>query len=187
VNSSTSWPSSRHSPSTVRSPGRKELAFGALASGGGRVLNEDLVQRLGLAPQVIAAVTVTERNELQRRWRADQGQRQPPPVRGQIVILVDDGPATGASLRAALTVLRDAGPARMIVAVPVAAPEAYAAVRAEVDEVLWAWTPDPFHAVGHWYENFAPTSDREVRDLLRESARSKEGVAPPRSWNTGPS
>ena len=131
-------------------PGREELAFGALASGGVRVLNEDLVQRLGIPPRVIAAITAAERKELQRRRLAYRGHRRTLPVRGRIVLLIDDGVATGASIRAALAVLRRGRPARIIVAVPVAAAEACAALRAEVDEVICAWTPEPFHAVGHW-------------------------------------
>jgi len=157
-------------------PGCEELAFGALATGGVRVLNEELVQRLGIPPRVIAAVTAAEWKELQRRRRTYRSQRRPPPVRGRIVILIDDGVATGASLRAALVVLRRARPARIVVAVPVAAPEACAALRAEVDEVICAWTPEPFHAVGHWYEDFAPTSDGEVRDLLGRSARPSSAI-----------
>jgi predicted phosphoribosyltransferase len=137
-------------------PGRKELAFGALATGGVRVLNDDLVHGLGIPPSVIAAVTAAERKELQRRRLAYRGHQRPAPVRGRIVILIDDGLATGASIRAALAVLRRVRPARIVVAVPVAAPEACAALRAEVDEVVCAWTPEPFHAVGHWYEDFAP-------------------------------
>ena len=159
-------------------PGCEELAFGALATGV-RVLNEDLVQGLGIPPHVIAAVTAAERKELQRRRLAYRGQRRPPPVRGRIVLLIDDGVATGASIRAALAVLRRARPARIVVAVPVAAPEAYAALRAEVDEVICAWTPEPFHAVGHWYEDFAPTSEGEVRDLLGGAARPGSAVADP--------
>jgi predicted phosphoribosyltransferase len=166
-------------------PGHEELAFGALATGGVRVLNEDLVQRLGIPPRVIAAVTAAEREELQRRRRAYRGQRRPPVLRGRIVILIDDGVATGASLHAALVVLRRARPARIVVAVPVAAPEAGAALRAEVDELICAWTPEPFHAVGHWYEDFAPTSDAEVLDLLGGSARP-EGVAAPGSRSGSP-
>ena len=110
-------------------------------------------------------------------------------MRGRIVILIDDGVATGASLRAALAVLRRARPARIVVAVPVAAPEACAAFRAEVDEVICAWTPEPFHTVGHWYEDFAPTSDGEVRDLLGGSARPGGAVADPgrRSGSPRPS
>ena len=99
-------------------------------------------------------------------------------MRGRIVILIDDGVATGASLRAALAVLRRGRPARIVVAVPVAPPEACAEFRAEVDEVICAWTPEPFHAVGHWYEDFAPTSDEEVRDLLGGSA-CRESMVPP--------
>ena len=137
-----------------------------------------MVQR-GIPPRVIAAVTAAERKELQRRRLAYRGHRRPAPVRGRIVILIDDGLATGASIRAALAVLRRARPARIVVAVPVAAPEAYAALRAEVDEVICAWTPEPFHAVGHWYEDFAPTSDGEVRDLLGGSARPETAVADP--------
>jgi len=167
-------------------PGCEELAFGALASGGVRVLNEELVQRLGIPPHVIAAVTAAERKELQRRRRAYRGQRRPAPVRGRIVILIDDGMATGASLRAALAVLRRARPTGIVVAVPVATPEACAAVGAEVDQVICAWTPHPFHAVGHWYEDFAPTSDGEVRDLLGESARLGGAVADPGRRSEGP-
>ena len=137
------------------------------------------MQSLGIPPRVIAAVTAAERKELQRRRRTYRSRRRPPPVRGRIVILIDDGVATGASLRAALVVLRRARPARIVVAVPVAAPEACAALRAEVDEVVCAWTPEPFHAVGHWYEDFAPTSNGEVRDLLGRSARPKRAVADP--------
>jgi predicted phosphoribosyltransferase len=167
-------------------PGHEEVAFGALASGGVRILNEELVQRLQIPPPVIAAVTAAERKELQRR-RAYRGRRRPPPVRGRIVILIDDGVATGASLRAALAVLRRARPTGIVVAVPVAAPEACAAVRAAVDEVICAWTPQPFPTVGHGYEDFAPTGDREVRDLLEGSARSREGAADPGSRSPGPS
>ena len=167
-------------------PGCEELAFGALATGGVRVLNEELVQRLGIPPRVIAAVTAAERKELQRRRRTYRSQRRPPPVRGRIVILIDDGVATGASIRAALAVLRRARPARIVVAVPVAAPEACAALRAEVDEFVCARTPQPFHAVGHGYEDFAPTSDAEVRDLLGASTRPGDPGAAPGRRSGGP-
>jgi predicted phosphoribosyltransferase len=167
-------------------PGCEELAFGALATGGVRVLNEEVVQRLGIPPRVIAAVTAAERKELRRRRRTYRSPRRPPSVRGRIVILIDDGVATGASIRAALVVLRRARPARIVVAVPMAAPEACAALRAEVDEVICAWTPEPFHTVGHWYEDFAPTSDGEVRDLLGEAARPGGAVADPGSRSGGP-
>jgi predicted phosphoribosyltransferase len=169
-------------------PGHEELAFGALASGV-RVLNEEVVQCLGIPPRVIARVTAAEREELRRRRRAYRGQRRPPRVRGQIVILVDDGVATGASMRAALSVLRRARPARIVVAVPVAAPGACAAFGAEVEEVICAWTPDPFHTVGHWYEDFAPPSDAEVCELLGGTARPEGALADPRtrSGSPGPS
>jgi predicted phosphoribosyltransferase len=169
-------------------PGREELAFGALAPGGVRVLNEELVRRLGIPPAVIAAVTAAERKELRRRRRAYGGHRQPPPVRGRVVILVDDGVATGASLRAALAVLRRGRPAGSVVAVPVAPPEACAAFGAEVDEVICARMPEPFHAVGHWYKDFAPPGDGEVRDLLGGSAGPGGAGADPgrRSGIPGP-
>jgi predicted phosphoribosyltransferase len=143
------------------------------------------VQSLGIPPRVIAAVTAAERKELQRRRLAYRGHRRPPPVRGRIVILIDDGVATGASLRAALAVLRRARPARIVVAVPVAAPEACAALRAEVDEVICAWTPEPFHAVGYWYADFAPPSDAEVRGLLGGSARPEGADTDPGSRSGG--
>jgi predicted phosphoribosyltransferase len=167
-------------------PGRKELAFGALATGGVRVLNEDLVQRLGIPHRVIAAITAAERKELQRRRRAYRGQRRPLAVRGRVVILVDDGVATGASIRAALAVLRRARPTRIVLAVPVADREACAALRAEVDEVICVWTPESFSAVSHWYEDFAPPSDAEVRDLLGGSARPGRAGAAPGSRGRGP-
>jgi predicted phosphoribosyltransferase len=166
-------------------PGHEELAFGALASSV-RVLNEEVVQCLRIPSRVIARVTAAEREELRRRRLAYRGQRRPPRVRGQIVILVDDGVATGASMRAALAVLRRARPARIVVAVPVAAPGACAAFRAEVDEVICTWTPDLFHAVGHWYEDFAPPSAAEVRGLLGGSARPGGAVADPGSRDGSP-
>jgi predicted phosphoribosyltransferase len=167
-------------------PGHEELAFGALASRGVRVLNEDLVQDLGIPPRVIAAVLVAQRKELQRRQRAYRGYRRPSSLRGRIVLLIDDGVATGACIRAALAVLHRARPARIVVAVPVAAAAACAALGAEVDEVICAWTPEPFHTVSHWYEDFAPTSDGEVRDLLGESARLSGAVADPGRRSGGP-
>ena len=130
-------------------PGREELALGALAAGGFRFLNEEVVRRLQIPPHVIDAVTAAERKELQRRERAYRGNRRPPQVRGKIVILVDDGVATGACMRAALAVLRQARPARIVVAVPVASAETCDELRNEVDEVICSWTPEPFFAVGH--------------------------------------
>ena len=160
-------------------PGREELALGALAAGGFRFLNEEVVRRLHIPPHVIDAVTAAERKELQRRKRAYRGNRRPPQVRGKIVILVDDGVATGASLRAALAVLRQARPVRIVVAVPVASAETCDEVRDEVDEVICACSPEPFFSVGHWYEDFSQTSDEEVRDLLGWSA-CRESTVPPK-------
>ena len=161
-------------------PGREELALGALAAGGFRFLNEEVVRRLHIPTHVIDAVTAAGRKELQRRQRAYRGNRRPPQVRGKIVILVDDGVATGASMRAALAVLRQARPVRIVVAVPVASAETCNEVRDEVNEVICAWTPEPFFAVGHWYEDFSQTSDEEVRELLGWSAWRESTVPPER-------
>jgi predicted phosphoribosyltransferase len=150
-------------------PGQEELALGALATGGVCLLNEDVVRGLRIPPEVISQVAAAEKAELERREAAYRGGRRPPEVAGKTVILVDDGLATGASMRVAVTALRRAKPARMVVAVPVAAPSACAELRDEVDEVICARTPEPFYAVGLWYEDFSQTRDEEVRDLLAKS------------------
>lgn len=152
-------------------PGHPELAMGALASGGVRVLNMDVVAGLGIPPHVIDAVARQEAIELARRERAYRGERAPLDVRDKAAILVDDGLATGATMRAAVVALRQRGVARTIVAVPVGAPDACEALAREADEVVCATAPEPFLAVGYWYEDFEPTSDDEVRTLLaRHSA-----------------
>ena len=147
-------------------PGYEELAMGAVATGGVRVLNEELVNRLGIPDHLIDAVAAREQQELVRRERLYRGGRPPPDVRGRTVILVDDGLATGATMHAAIHALRQQQPARIVVAVPAAAPEACEEMRAEVDEAICAITPEPFHAVGLWYLNFSQTTDEEVRALL---------------------
>ncbi len=147
-------------------PGHEELAMGAIASNGVRVLNEDVVRDLGLADEAIARVAAREEAELTRRERAYRDDRPPPEIAGRTVILVDDGLATGATMRAAVAALRQQRPARLVVAVPTAAPAVCDALRAEVDEVVCAITPEPFYAVGLWYEDFTPTTDDEVRALL---------------------
>jgi predicted phosphoribosyltransferase len=147
-------------------PEHEELAMGAIASGGVIVRNREVIQQLGIPNRVIDAVAAEELQELARRERAYRADRPPPDVRGKTVILVDDGLATGASMRAAARALRALEPARIVVAVPTAAPETCAAFGAEVDEVVCAITPDPFVAVGLWYEDFSQTSDDEVRELL---------------------
>ena len=155
-------------------PGHEELAMGAIASGGVRVLNEDVVRELGLPPSIIDRAAQREEQELRRRELAYRDNRPFPELQGRIVILVDDGLATGSTMRAAARALRGHRPARIIVAVPTAAPETCEAMRSEVDEVICAMTPDPFYAVGLSYEEFAQTTDDEVRALL---ARSAEALA----------
>jgi predicted phosphoribosyltransferase len=151
-------------------PGHEELAFGAIATGGVRLLNDDVVRGLGIPPDVIDRVAAAERAELERREREYRGNRPAPDVRGRTVILVDDGLATGASMRAAVAALRQGQPARIVVAVPIAAASTCEEFRDEVDEVVCARTPEPFYAVGLGYQDFSQTTDEEVRDLLRRAA-----------------
>ena len=151
-------------------PGHEELAMGAIASGGVRVLNEDLVRTLRVPQEDIDAVAAAEQRELERREHEYRDDRPAPDVRGRTVILVDDGLATGSTMRAAVAALRRQLPARIVVAVPVGAAETCADFSGEADEVVCARTPAPFHAVGLWYGDFAQTSDEEVRDLLGMAA-----------------
>jgi erythromycin esterase-like protein/predicted phosphoribosyltransferase len=151
-------------------PGYEELAMGAVATGGVRVLNGQLVERLGIPEQMIDAVAARERQELARRERLYRGGRPPPDVRGRTVILVDDGLATGATMQAAIEALRQQNPARIVVAVPTASPETCEEMKTKADEVICAMTPEPFHAVGRWYQNFSQTTDEEVHDLLARAS-----------------
>jgi predicted phosphoribosyltransferase len=151
-------------------PGHEELAMGAIASGGVRVLNEEVVRVLQVPDDVIATVAAVEQQELERRERLYRGERPPVDVCGKTVILVDDGLATGASMRAAVAALRQMGPARVVVAVPVGSAETCHELRREADDVVCAATPEPFRAVGLWYEDFSQTSDEEVRELLDREA-----------------
>ena len=153
-------------------PGHEELAMGAVASGGMRVLNEDVVCELGISESVIDAATDAQRQEVARRERLYRADRPAPDVRGRTVILVDDGLATGASMYAAITTLRQHAPARIVVAVPTAAPETCAALRTQVDDIACAITPEPFFSVGLWYDDFSQTTDDEVRDLLARAAHA---------------
>ena len=155
-------------------PGQEELAMGAIATGGIRVLNHELVKYLGVPDRVIDSATAAEQAELDRREQAYRGTREAPDVRGRIVILVDDGLATGSTMRAAVAALRQQKPARIIVAVPVAAASTCQEFREEVDEIICATTPDPFYGVGQWYEDFSQTTDEEVRDLLKRAAQEYE-------------
>jgi putative phosphoribosyl transferase len=157
-------------------PGREELAMGAVATGGVRVLNEEVVEAFRIPEEVIAVAAAREQQELRRRERLYRDDRPGPQVRGRIIILIDDGLATGSTMRAAAAALRQQQPARIIVAVPTAAPETCAEFQAEVDEVICAITPDPFYAVGLWYEDFSQTTDEEVRDLLERAAKDHAGV-----------
>jgi predicted phosphoribosyltransferase len=147
-------------------PGYEELAMGAVATGGVRVLNDEIVRGLGISDHEIDAVVARERQELARRERLFRGDRPPPDVAGRTVILVDDGLATGATMRAAIHALRQQQPARIVVAVPTASPDTSEALKADADDVICAMTPEPFFAVGHWYEDFTQTTDDEVRELL---------------------
>lgn len=147
-------------------PGREELAFGAIASGGATVLNEEVVASLGIDGETIAAVARREQAELERREEAYRGTRAPPDVAGKVVLLVDDGLATGASMRAAVKALRHLGPERIVVAVPTAARQTCEDFRPDVDDIVCAMTPEPFLAVGMWYQDFSETTDEDVRALL---------------------
>lgn len=152
-------------------PGREELAIGAIASGGIRVLNDDVIRVLSVPEEIIQFVAKRELQELKRREQSYRGNRPAPDVRDRTVILVDDGLATGASMRAAVKGLRAHQPARIVVAVPAAAPEVCEAFRQEVDEIVCAMTPEPFYGVGRWYEEFSQTTDKEVRSLLEQASQ----------------
>ena len=155
-------------------PGHEELAFGAIASGGIRVLNEDIVQALNIPEEVIDRVAQRELKELQRREHHYRGDRPPLDVHQRTVILVDDGLATGASMRAAVEGLRTQNPKRIVVAVPTASPETCAAFQDEVDETVCAITPEPFDGVGRWYQDFSQTTDEGVRMFLEDIRRRKQ-------------
>jgi predicted phosphoribosyltransferase len=152
-------------------PRHEEFALGAIATGGVRVINQDVVRGLDIPPGTIDAIAAKEQQELERRERVYRGDRPAPDLRGRIVILVDDGLATGATMHAAVKALRQQGAGRVIVAVPIAPPETCEQLREEVDDIVCAVTPEPFHAVGLWYEDFSQTTDDEVRDLLARSTR----------------
>ena len=147
-------------------PGQRELAMGAIATGGVRVLNEAVVEGLGIPMEVIDEVTAEEERELKRRELAYRGSYTEPEVRGKTVILIDDGVATGSTMRAAMRALNVQRPARLIVAVPTAAGSTYRELRSEVDDFVALMTPESFSGVGEWYQDFSQTSDAEVTDLL---------------------
>jgi predicted phosphoribosyltransferase len=150
-------------------PGHSEYAMGAIASGGVRVLNENVIRQLQVPSSAVEAVVRAEYLELERRELAYRGARQAVPAEGRVVILVDDGLATGSTMRAAVLAIRRQFPSHIVVAVPVGAGEACRAMGEVADEVICARMPEPFHAVGLWYENFDQTTDEEVRRLLAAS------------------
>jgi predicted phosphoribosyltransferase len=147
-------------------PGHPELAMGAIAEGGVEVLSLDLIRHLGVPESIVREVAVRERLELDRRDTLYRGNRSPVPVRGRVVILIDDGLATGSTMQAAVTALRRLEPARIVVAVPVGASETCARFGQLADEVVCLAMPEPFQAVGLWYERFAQTTDEEVQRML---------------------
>jgi predicted phosphoribosyltransferase len=147
-------------------PGHEELAIGAVATGGIRVLDASLLAQFGIGSETLERIAERETRELQRRERAYRGDRPSRDVKGKTVILVDDGLATGSSMRAAVRALRQRGPAAVVVAVPVAPPSTCTSLREEADDVVCARAPEPFAAVGQWYDDFSQTSDEEVGELL---------------------
>ncbi len=157
-------------------PGHEELAMGAIATGGVRVLNYDVVEHLLIPAGVIDSVSANELRELERRELAYRGNRPEPEVRGKTVILVDDGLATGSTMRAAAAALRQQSPARIVVAVPVSAPQTCDEYRMGADEIVCATTPEPFYGVGRWYRDFSQTTDEEVRDLLEQARNGYAAV-----------
>lgn len=160
-------------------PDHEELAMGAIATGGVRVINEDVVASLGIPAAAIEEASDREARELERREAEYRDGRPAPDVRGRTVLLVDDGLATGSTMRAAVAALRQQGPAAIVVAVPIAARETCEELGELVEEIVCAATPHPFRAVGLWYDDFAQTTDEEVRALLaREADASLPGRIP---------
>lgn len=152
-------------------PGHRELAMGAIGSGGVRVLNESIVRSAGISEADIEKVEREERKKLEEREKAYRGDRPDLALAGKMVILVDDGIATGATIRVAVKALRQHDPRKLVVAVPVAPPETCGELAGEVDELICPLRPLDFAAVGQWYEDFGQTSDEEVRDVLRRAGR----------------
>lgn len=166
-------------------PSRPELAMGAIASGGVRIIDRTVMEQFGVTDAELAAVAAVEGEELQRRERLYREGRPAPDVTGCVVILVDDGLATGASMSAAVRALRARLPAGLVVAVPIAAPETCDAIRELVDDIVCVATPEPFVAVGLWYQDFSETSDDEVRSLLAQAAREARAPALGRDARAG--
>jgi putative phosphoribosyl transferase len=156
-------------------PGQEELALGAIASGGVRVINEALAEHLKISATTIGMLTVREQREIEHRERLYREDRAPLPIANRAVILVDDGLATGATMLAAVRAVKQRKPKRIVVAVPVASTAACKEFRRHVDEIVSLQTPEPFYAVGAWYQDFSQTTDDEVRELLDRAAHEKVG------------
>ena len=153
-------------------PDQPELAMGAIATGGVRVINDEVVQGCGISPELIDEVAQEEFRELNRRELAYRGTHAAPVVRGRTVLLIDDGVATGSTMRAAIRALNSQQPARLVVAVPTAAGSTWRELRTEVDEFVALRTPEPFRGVGEWYDDFSQTSDDEVTELLARARKN---------------
>ena len=158
-------------------PGHEEFGIGAIASGGVRVVDESVLRAYGVDPRTLEEIAEREQRELERRERRYRDDRPFPAIQDRVVILVDDGLATGSTMRAAVAALRAEGPREIVVAVPVGAPETCSAMARLADDVVCLMTPEPFYAVGLWYENFDQTDDAEVHDLLERAAMR---AVPPR-------
>jgi putative phosphoribosyl transferase len=154
-------------------PGNEELAMGAIASDNIRVLNEDVIRSFQIPQSVIDEVAVNELRELERRERLYRGNRPKPDISGSTVILIDDGLATGATMRAAAAAVKTKNPAKIVIAVPTAASDTCSAFENEVDKTICVATPEPFYGVGAWYEDFSQTTDKEVCELLNKAAKIK--------------
>jgi putative phosphoribosyl transferase len=158
-------------------PGQEELAMGALAADGVRFINDELVDYLGIPNEVIEEIAGVEQRELDRQAEIYQANRPPPDVKDRVVILIDDGLATGSTMRAAAASLRLKKPRRIVVAVPVSSPETCDEFRTEVDELVCAFTPENLQGVGLWYDDFSQTSDEMVRELLKRATHTEQQVA----------
>jgi predicted phosphoribosyltransferase len=158
-------------------PGHEELAMGAIATGGIRVFNPQVLDQFNLSQRVIDDVVAREQEELERRDRAYRGTRPAPAVEGRTIILIDDGIATGSTMRAAVSALRRLNPARIVIAVPTVASSTCAELKPEADDVIAVITPELFYGVGQWYQDFSQTTDEEVRELLAEANRTRQASA----------
>jgi len=151
-------------------PGHEELAMGAIATGGTRVLSSTVIEQLNIPPSVIDHVVSREKEEIRRREYLYRGNNPPPDASDKIVILVDDGLATGSTMKAAISALRQQNPEKIVVTVPTAPADTCEELKGQADEVICAATPEPFYAVGLWYDDFAQTTDEEVKELMRRAA-----------------